>query len=192
MGTTQTAVIVFDSNGWSTRDGFEANFTCIVPPVMCDTFTCPTGSAAIEGAANTPGADEATCCRPLQPCTTGFDYTDSASIDSHDVEYDNNDICQWSMSCSDASQVPQLSFSSFQTESNFDFVYLFDGECALSDFSSPVRGDGLCGSTPYYERLTGTAAQSGATPDQLYNFTTQTAVMILFSDVSGTRDGFDA
>ena len=57
------------------------------------------------------------------------------------VALQNNVDCNWILTCITGS--PTLIFSSFATESNFDFVYIYDGD----DSSAPQIGETLQGST---------------------------------------------
>eukprot|EP01046_Picozoa_sp_COSAG06_P078366 COSAG06_NODE_25990_length_624_cov_1.188571_1_plen_182_part_01 len=41
--------------------------------------------------------------------------------DAHDAHA----LCMWRLTCADAEMSPQLTFQSFDTEDNFDFVYLY-------------------------------------------------------------------
>eukprot|EP01043_Picozoa_sp_COSAG02_P045391 COSAG02_NODE_4143_length_5719_cov_8.765480_2_plen_1748_part_01 len=56
-------------------------------------------------------------------CTAGNVIDDSGEIIIQD--YDHNLDCSWTLICSDGA--PSLSFDTFETEANFDFVYLFEG-----------------------------------------------------------------
>ena len=162
---------------------------CLDPPpiVYCSSFTCPAGFGLVDGATSLEGSTQAVCC-VVDPCNApGAMYIDSASVDSHTSTYGDNSVCRWSMTCSDASQVPQVVFTSFQTERNFDYVYLFEGDCLYSDYSS-----GSCGSANLMSQLHGDAATAGATPADTFVFGTQTGVIILGSDGSVTQQGFDA
>ena len=107
---------------------------------------------------------------PQDPCTTGMTVTDSGPLDGS--SYANNADCMWLLECSDAALAPTLTFTEFNTESNFDFLYIYDGDST----SSPQIGSSLSGtSTP------SSAVGSGA---QMYvRFT---------SDGSVTRSGFQA
>lgn len=55
-------------------------------------------------------------------CTEGANLVDSGVV-AHDGGYLNNEDCRWMLTCS--SQSPTLSFETFETESNFDFVSCF-------------------------------------------------------------------
>lgn len=60
-------------------------------------------------------------------CTGGsLLMQDSGSISFTD-SYDTNAQCSWTITCSNPRQVPTLIFSSFDTETNFDFVNLYAG-----------------------------------------------------------------
>jgi hypothetical protein len=53
-------------------------------------------------------------------------YSLGGGIDSHLGNYANGQDCRWLLTCNDGA-VPTVQFSSFQTESNFDYVNLYDG-----------------------------------------------------------------
>eukprot|EP01052_Picozoa_sp_SAG31_P043519 SAG31_NODE_7276_length_1736_cov_2.824679_1_plen_90_part_00 len=47
-----------------------------------------------------------------------------------------NAECLWTLSCCDPTRTPLLEFSAFDMESNFDFVYIYDGDmCVLFSVS---------------------------------------------------------
>eukprot|EP01045_Picozoa_sp_COSAG04_P034727 COSAG04_NODE_7728_length_1077_cov_6.935583_1_plen_358_part_11 len=70
--------------------------------------------------------------------------------------YANDKDCAWKLECPSGQSV-QLSFSSFDTESNFDFVTLYDGESASSDrlgrFSGSESRPGTTTSSGRYMRV---------------------------------------
>ena len=49
---------------------------------------------------------------------------DSGLVESG--EYGNSADCSWSMTCSNSTFVPTLTFTAFSTEANFDYVYFYD------------------------------------------------------------------
>ena len=62
------------------------------------------------------------------PCNVPFaSLTDGGMVDKCGG-YSNGLSCQWTLTCSNSMMHPTLSFSSFSTESNFDWVNVFDGE----------------------------------------------------------------
>ena len=77
-------------------DGFAAQFTCIDP-------------------ATVPPP-------PPDPCTAPIALTDRGEV-SHS-ELDNHQNCDWALSCTNSSLAPRLTFGSFNTESNFDYLYV--------------------------------------------------------------------
>ena len=167
-GSGSTMVMVFDSDGSVTRNGFEAEFTCVSP-----------------GSAPPPPKGPA----PDTACTSGAHFQDSGVVDSHLGEYSDDAECLWSFSCTDRSMVPQLVFTSFDTETNFDFIYVFDGRCPYSQYRAGGVGSnaqpGSCGRAPVLATLHGSdlpAPQIASTADM---------AMFFDSDGSVTRDGFE-
>ena len=98
---------------------------------------------------------------------------DSGSVDDGEGQYAHHADCRWSLSCSDPASHPQLTFSSFDMEINFDFVTIYDGADTMS-------------STPELVRLSGTA-----NPSVQVASGTQMAVQMT-SDYSVAGDGFHA
>ena len=77
------------------------------------------------------------------PCSDGATLQDSGSLDG---AHGNNEECLWSISCSDTSRVPQLEFSAFDMESNFDFLYLYDGDSqSAAQIGDPLHGNSVPG-----------------------------------------------
>ena len=77
------------------------------------------------------------------PCSDGATLQDSGSLDG---AHGNNEECLWSILCSDTSRVPQLDFSAFDMESNFDFLYLFDGDSqSAAQIGDPLHGNSVPG-----------------------------------------------
>ena len=60
-----------------------------------------------------------------EPCDGGRTYVDGGDI--FQPEYDNDQDCTWTLTCSDPSLVPQITFTDFHTEGSWDFVYVYDG-----------------------------------------------------------------
>jgi len=89
---------------------------------------------------------------------------------SGSADYKNNTDCKWLISPPDSSVI-KLSFTSFKTEANYDFVKVYDGATT----SSPLLGSFSGSSIP--QELTGTAGK------MLVHFT---------SDNIQTRDGWSA
>jgi hypothetical protein len=71
-----------------------------------------------------PAASPPPSSTPSSRCRAGNVMSDAAEIDV--VDYDNNLDCSWTLTCS--AGAPSLTFSSFDTEPNFDFVYVFEGD----------------------------------------------------------------
>ena len=105
-GVTSSMRVTYSSDGSVSGDGFDALFTCQEP---------------------TDVASDA------DPCTTGVTLTDSGII-SH-TNLGNHDECTWVMECSDAETVPQLTVTTLHTESDWDYLYVFDSP----DSSGPAH-----------------------------------------------------
>ena len=103
-GWGNVATVVFDADGSVEGAGFEAEFVCIdagpEPPPL-------------------PTTD---------PCTDGAELVDLGLIAQ--TTYSANLECTWTMTCSDPALSPQLEFSSFNTESIWDNLYLYYSENA--------------------------------------------------------------
>eukprot|EP01043_Picozoa_sp_COSAG02_P033481 COSAG02_NODE_2287_length_9213_cov_5.663375_3_plen_2061_part_01 len=104
-GWGNTAVVVFDSDSSFHGDGFAASFDCI------DAGPAPPPTACGEGV-------ELVNSGTLQVC-----HDDGC--DSSSAGYDGHALCTWRLTCADVDLSPQLSFQSFDTEGNYDFVYLY-------------------------------------------------------------------
>eukprot|EP01052_Picozoa_sp_SAG31_P051808 SAG31_NODE_12481_length_938_cov_1.750894_1_plen_97_part_01 len=68
--------------------------------------------------------------------------TDSGSIRRGRRDYEANADCRWELRCRTAGQHAELTFSSFQTEYNFDFVTVFDGETTRAPQLAQLSGCG--------------------------------------------------
>ena len=95
------------------------------------------------------GMDASACTAPGVVLTNGVD----ATLDG--TGYSASAICSWAYTCPTAGDVASVGFSSFQTEDGWDFVYIFDGACAVADFTaagssgqvnSETRRQASCGS----------------------------------------------
>ena len=84
------------------------------------TFTLTASSSAAGGGSN----------GPTDPCTApGSMLTGNAASISYEpngLTLDNQD-CMWTITCPAAGTMPTITFNRFDTESNFDFVNVFDG-----------------------------------------------------------------
>ena len=94
--------------------------------------------------------------------------SDEAEID-YDDGHGNGENCYWSLQCDVGS--PTITFNTFQTESNFDYVNIFDG---------------VTTSDPQVAELHGSAV-----PDPV-TVSGSSAVLQFTSDGSVTSDGFHA
>ena len=81
-------------------EGFEAEFVCTSP--AAPEYT----TDACEG--------------------DGVLITDGGSVSFAAAELEPSQDCHWTVVCTGAGLVPQLTFSSFDTEAYFDFVYVYD------------------------------------------------------------------
>ena len=81
-------------------EGFEAEFVCTSP--AAPEYT----TDACEG--------------------DGVLITDGGSVSFAAAELEPSQDCHWTVVCTGAGLVPQLTFSSFDTEAHFDFVYVYD------------------------------------------------------------------
>ncbi len=119
VGSGPVALVQFTSDGSVTRDGFVGTFDCT--------------------ASGTPP--------PPDPCVGGITITDGGAIDFIRNDYENGMQCQWTHVCN--SGIPAVSFDTFQTEGNWDFVNIYDGASAadvrVGRYSGTVA-DGISGS----------------------------------------------
>ena len=96
----------------------------------CD--QCPSGQTSPSGSDSSND-----CYAPAPPTCSGTQTYYSPR--SFTGTYANNANCLWQLRCS-SSQTVRLDFSSFQMETNFDFVSLFDGSSTSSPRLSRVTG----------------------------------------------------
>lgn len=110
---------------------------------------------------------------PPDPCTTGgIALIDAGSIFHGNL--DNNQACTWSMTCSDPTHVPQVSFLAFDVETRFDFLNLFDGNSVTNS------------------RLTPTVTLHGSEIPDAFTGTGTVATAVYTSDGSIQGNGFTA
>ena len=144
--TGSSLFIELNSDGSVAGSGFTATLTC-----------APTPAPSPPSLGN--------------PCAGGgVAWTDSATLDG---SHSNNAVCTWALSCTDPARVAQVSFSAFDLESNFDFVYVHDGGSASAAevVGSPLHGASVpapvtaSGAGGLFLRLTsdGSVAGSGFT-----------------------------
>jgi hypothetical protein len=74
------------------------------------------------------------------PCQGGAQLTGSGDIFFSD-QYENDAHCQWLLSCT--SGYPHVHFSRFTTESNYDFVNIYDGSSSSSSRLAHLSGSSL-------------------------------------------------
>jgi hypothetical protein len=68
---------------------------------------------------------------PPDPCYGDGIQMGEGNIDN-DNGYSNGMSCRWAISCSDGT-VPTISFNNFNTESGWDYVYIYDGDSTSDD-----------------------------------------------------------
>ena len=98
--TESTLYFRFTTDYSVTRAGFLA------------TFMCPEQLSASDQTV------------PESSCTQGNTITNVGGV--HMSDYVNNLDCSWTLAC--AVGVPTLSFDTFDTEANFDFIYVYEGD----------------------------------------------------------------
>jgi hypothetical protein len=87
-----------------------------------------------------------------EPCAGGVSLIDGGDVFQPD--YNNNQDCAWLLTCSDPSLAPQITFTDFHTEGDWDFVYIYDGADVSSHIAVTLHG-GL-GDT--VEQITGSSS----------------------------------
>jgi hypothetical protein len=75
-----------------------------------------------------------------QACTQGNTIVDGVGGRIDVADYENDLSCSWTLTCSGGA--PTLSFDTFDTEANFDFVYLYEGTDAGGALLESVSGVG--------------------------------------------------
>eukprot|EP01043_Picozoa_sp_COSAG02_P046540 COSAG02_NODE_4363_length_5449_cov_10.058692_1_plen_1673_part_10 len=111
---------------------------------------------------------------PPQPCWNGVTLTDSGDMTEGDGNYDNGMMCTWTLTCSADGFVPQVTFTTLNTEQGWDYINLFDGVDATGNGLAQFHGD-----------------MNAALPDPL-NGNTDSVFLQFTSDGSVIRDGFTA
>ena len=117
-------LVEFTSDESVARDGFVASYSCTTEPVPP-----PPPSACVE-----PGAtvvDSAVIDQSMY-FQNGEDL--ATGVYTHNLE------CRWLLTCSDRTSSPTLTFRSFDTEANFDFVRAYDGADTNAPQLSPGQG----------------------------------------------------
>ena len=153
VASGSSAIAQYVSDGSVDLNGFAANFSCVDPD------TVP------------PPPPDPCAYDPRTGVVTGVDLVDSGELNH--ARLANGQECVWRVSCSNAAWVPQITFSSFSTENNFDFLYLYDG-ANWADFDAPSL-------TLHGQSLPRPATASGSE-----------AVARYVSDGSVLGDGFEA
>ena len=111
-GSGSDLFMTFSTDGSVTRDGFVAEFSC------------------------TPGGGGST---DRGACAGSESIADGGAI-NQTGGYANGMDCTWTITCSDSSTVPTVSFTSFDLEHNFDRVQVYDG--ASSDSTELMSASG--------------------------------------------------
>jgi hypothetical protein len=104
-GLSSDMLVQLETDDSVAGEGFLAEFTCIVPGSLPPP---PPGACISPGLSFTAGA------------------RDVVDID-RSGGYGHNHDCRWTLSCSDQSLVPLVTFELFDLEAGFDFVALYDG-----------------------------------------------------------------
>jgi hypothetical protein len=147
---------------------YEVESSADTPPL--------TGWVAVaKGAEPVPNfepSEAAPTLRGMDPCSgSGRSLRDETNIDLSDG-YSNGMDCHWLLTCSDLAMHPKITFNSFGTETDFDFVSIFDGT---------VDGKNLL-----------LRASGGSTPDPVSASGTQMAVHFTSDDSVSDSVGFSA
>jgi len=145
-GSAATNTYVYDSDGSVNQAGFEATVACVsaAPPPPPDPCTDPNGVALAPG--------------------------DTFSSPNYPSDYPTNRQCVWTMDC--PTGTPTVTFSAFNLESNWDYLYL--------DTSGAWTGSPT-------SALTG-----AATPDPVGGSPGLSTFAVFTSDGSVNRAGFEA
>merc|ERR1719272_672486 len=102
---------------------------------------------------------------PPDPCDGGVALVDSGDVFLGGLS--NGQDCSWTLTCSDAAQVPILTFSAFAIEGGWDFLYLYDAADASGTAGVTLHGSMGGGNAP-----TGGAAVTTATgPNMVARYT---------------------
>ena len=124
-GVGHTPMVYSSNTGASMYLRFYTDYSVVAPGFLA-TFSCPVLDAT----------DRAV---PESSCRVGNTIDDVGAI--HIANYVNNLDCSWTLTCS--SGVPTLTFETFETEANFDFMYLYEGEDDTGNaIVSGLSGDG--------------------------------------------------
>eukprot|EP01052_Picozoa_sp_SAG31_P037530 SAG31_NODE_4861_length_2901_cov_18.987509_1_plen_271_part_01 len=74
---------------------------------------------------------------PPDPCAETLAVGDGGHLD-FDASYGNGEDCRWLVSCD--SGVPTVSFNSFQTEANYDYVNIYEGNSTDAERIARLHG----------------------------------------------------
>jgi hypothetical protein len=119
------------------------------------------------------------------PCTDGgATIVDRGTIALSDG-YSDNHNCNWLLTCTDRSLAPRVTFSSFDTEANYDFLDFYDGIDISHPHIASLHGSNLCSATGLHNAgAVSPACTIGVIASQA------TTLVRFTSDGSVTRDGF--
>ena len=113
---------------------------CVVVSLYVSFYCSNDGAdyAAERGGIMCPDQMPATC--PEGPCFgDGVSLVDEGEVVLGALR--NYQDCTWTLTCSDTTLSPMLTFSAFDTEVDYDYLYLGDGTAA--DPSATYHGDSL-------------------------------------------------
>lgn len=139
IGSGSVMMVQFTTDGSITRSGFRGTFSC-GPPA--------------------PPAPPDACQSP------GLSLQNSGEVD-HTGGHGDGEDCQWVLTCTN--DHPTITFDSFDTETNFDFVNIYDGANVNAAVMAHLHG------TTLPSPITGTGS---------------VMVVQFTSDASVQRDGF--
>eukprot|EP01052_Picozoa_sp_SAG31_P014596 SAG31_NODE_913_length_11064_cov_4.529594_5_plen_739_part_00 len=163
---TGTDMLVrFASDGNASGDAFSAAFKCrpsVGAMVTSDSVAASalglTKSTAGPAAALPPSFSNANLPLPKSiiqnstqmaqssfpsssnPCDGGLPMLDWGYIDFVTSNFTDVKECLWELSCSDATKTPALNFSSFQSEHDYDYVFIYDGDSSSDTQISRLHG----------------------------------------------------
>ena len=98
---------------------------------------CSRAALLLAGVA--AATEEGRQLQEAEPCEGGVTLTDGGDV--FQPQYGNNQDCTWLLTCSDSSLAPQMTFTEFHTEGDWDFVYVYDGAAASSHIAVTLHGN---------------------------------------------------
>lgn len=168
---SDSKLYVLDSNGQQLayNDDYGGNLASFIA------WTAPyTGSFTIEvrGYGSATGSYTVTATSDNNPCSGGIQLNEAQGDIFFSDSYDNYASCTWTITCPYGT--PHLSFETFETEANFDYVNVYDGSSTSS--SQVFHNSGSMWNLP-------TTTVDGSSSSMVVEFT---------ADGSVTGQGFDA